>query len=846
MLPGDPRIILPAYSVRLLLRLVRMNKSIFVAAACALAACSSPAARPATGPAPSAPAQSSFAQRVAGMARQDGYFPLYTDAKTGKLMLEVRRVGEDFLYLNSLATGIGSNALGLDRGTIGDGVVVRFERHGPKLLLVEQNTGFRAVSGSAAEQRAVAESFPTSVRGAFPVVAEEGGRILIDATDFFLQDAFGVAGQIRRAGQGEFRMDRERSTIYLPRTKSFPTNTEIESLLTWASDNPGPEIVRHTPDGRSLSLRQHHSFVELPPPGYRPRAFDPRIGFFPLTFFDFSQPLDRAFQQRWITRWRLEKKDPSAARSEAVRPIVYYLDPGIPEPYRTAFREGASWWNRVFEAAGFINAFQVMDLPEGVDPMDARYSVVQWVHRTDPGFSIGPSFTDPRTGEIIKAAVRMDSYRSLTDYNIFAGTLPTVVEPVGDWVASLGGDDGEAFALARRRQHVAHEIGHTLGLAHNFTASTYGRASVMDYPGPLIELRNGRIDLSRAYRAGPGAYDTLAIRYAYTPFATPEDEARGLRDIMAEGMRRGLRFMGDRDADEAGMMPGVTRWANGPDRIAELRRTMEVRRFLLDRFNTAAIRPGEPMYLLSQRLAPVYLHHRYALEAAIKSIGGLEYTFALAGDAQVPATIHDPAEQRRALDLLVRAMQPEELAIPERVAALIPPPPFGYSGNAQSFASPGGGAFDPLAAAEGLSASIANGVLHRERAARLVSFHARNPAAPSLDEVIGRLVDGTWGAPASSNPRDAALRRVAQRAVLDRLIALAADRMAVPQARATAELHLSRLADRLRARRAGDVAQRAHDEHAAREIRRFLERAAPPTEPTQPLPLPPGTPIGSP
>ena len=804
--------------------------------------------RPAATPAPAAqPAQGGFAQRTGGAQRQDGFFPLYYDARAGKLFLEVRRVGEDFLYLNSLATGIGSNALGLDRGTIGEGVVVRFERHGPKLLLIEQNTTFRAVNATSdAERRAVEESFPTSVRGAFPVLAEEGGRILIDATDFFLQDAFGVAGQIRRGSQGEFRLDRERSAIYLPRTKSFPKNTEIEALLTWASDNPGPEIVRHTPDGRSLSLRQHHSFVELPAPGYRPRAFDPRVGVNGMGIYDFSRPFTERYAQRWASRWRLEKKDPSAAMSEPVRPIVYYLDPGIPEPYRTAFREGASWWNKVFEAAGFINAFRVEDLPEGADPMDARYSVVQWVHRTDPGFSIGPSFTDPRTGEIIKAAVRMDSHRSLTDYNIFAGTLPTAVEPVGDWVATLeGGVDGNEFALSRRRQHVAHEIGHTLGLAHNFIASSYGRASVMDYPGPLIELRNGRIDLSRAYRAGPGAYDTLAIRYAYTPFATPAQEAAGLRAIVADGVRRGIRFMADRDADEVGgMMPEVTRWANGADRAAELERTMEVRRFLLSRFSMAAIRPGEPMYLLSERLAPVYLHHRYALEAAVKAVGGLQYTFALAGDGQA-ATILDPAVQRRSLALLVRAIQPEELAIPERVAALIPPPPFGSGSNAQSFASPAGGAFDPLAAARSLSSSVVDGVLHRERAARLVSFHARNPAAPSLDEVMTRLVDGTWGAPTPSNARDAELRRVAQRAVLDRLVALAADRQAVTQARASAELQLALLADRLRARRAGDLAQRAHEELAARDIRRFLERSANPTEPTQPVPLPPGTPIGN-
>lgn len=825
-----------------------------VLAACASASAQGPVpASPATGAADALP---SISRKTAGLERNDGYFPFYHEAKTGKLYLEVSRLGEEFLYLNSLATGIGSNALGLDRGTIGAEALVRFERHGRRLLLVQLNTAYRAQTDDEALVRSVEESFAISVLGAFPIIAEEGGRLLVDATEFFLQDAFDVRGRLRRAQQGEFRLDRERSALWMQRTRAFPKNTEVEVLLTFASESPGPEIRRHTPDGRSLSLRQHHSFVELPPPGYRPRKFDPRIGLFPVTFLDFARAFDEGYEERWITRWRLEKKDPSAAISEPVEPIVYYLDPGIPEPYRSAFREGAMWWNRVFEAAGFKDAFRVEDLPPDADPMDARYSVIQWIHRSEPGFAIGPSFRDPRTGEIIKAAVRMDSHRSLTNFNIYAGTRPAIAEgwaqcslgdaAPGDWIATLDpATDAEAFAMARRRQHTAHEVGHTLGLSHNFIAGSQNRSSVMDYPGPLIRLgANGQLDLSDAYREGPGAYDSLAIRFAYTEFATPEEEERGLEAIVQEMIREGIRFMADADAAESGTVPEVTRWLNGTDAVAEVERTMEVRDVLLSRFSAAAIRPGEPMWLLNERLAPVYLHHRYALEAAIKAIGGMDYTFALKGDGQTPTQILDPARQRAALDRLVAALQPAELAIPDEVVAMIPPRPFGYRSNQWTLPSAAGPAFDPLAAARSLSAFIVDGVLHRDRAARVVAFHARNPANPSLDEVIGKLVDGTWGARPASRPGEQALRRVAQRVVLDRLIALAGDPQATVEVRAAAEWRLLELAEALEMTAPGDAAERAHRALAARDIRRFIERRDEATERSKPLPTPPGTPIG--
>ncbi len=766
-----------------------------------------------------------IAQATAGATRQPGFFTLYYNDKTGKLQMEVARLGQDFLYLNSLATGLGSNDLGLDRGTIGNEAVVRFERMGDKLFLTSRNLAYRATSGSDALARSVEESFASSVLAAFPIVVEENGRYLIDVTDFFLQDIFNVRGVIQRSQQGSFRLDRSRSAIYPPRTKSFPKNTEIEAVLTFESDAPGREITRHTPDGRALTLRQHHSLVELPDDNYRPRAFDPRVGVFATSFQDFSRSFNEQPEQRWIARWRLQKRNPNAARSEPVTPIVYYLDPAVPEPYRTAFRQGASWWNQVFEAAGFINAFQVRDLPPDVDPMDARYSVVQWVHRSDPGFSIGPSFVDPRTGEIIKAAVKMDTYRSITDYNIFAAMLPAIGEAA----------DGTEFVMARRRQHVAHEIGHTLGLAHNFISHAYGRASVMDYPAPLITLDNsGRLDYSRAFRDGPGSYDSLAIRYAYSQFHSPEAERAGLQAIVDEGLQKGIRFLSDRDVG-AGVIPEVTQWLNGSDAVDELRRVTAVRKVLLEKFNESAIRPGEPMFMLNERLVPAYLHHRYALDATVKTVGGMEYTYALRGDGQTPTRIVPAGEQRAALRELAAALQPEALAIPPRVVALIPPPPYGYSSDAWSFASPTGVVFDPLGAARALASFVADGVFNPARMARVISFHARTGELPA-DEVVRTLTDAVFSG-SESNAYRAALRLVAQRAVVDALLGLAVDTRSTAEVRAVAESHLDRIANSL-----ARSTEAAHGS-MVRDIRNWLDRRIAPPARTAPVTLPPGTPI---
>ena len=787
-----------------------------------------------------------------GFEKRDGYLPLYWDGARGRLLLE-GRAGEEFLFLPSLATGIGDVDLGLDRGTIGDAQLARFERAGPRATLVLENPAFRATGGNEALERSVRESFATSTLGAFDVLAQDGERVLVDATSLVLSDVMDVRGALR--GQGTFVLDRDRGTVYLPRTKGFPRNTEVEATLTFMSDNPGRAVRAHAPEGRAVTLRQHLSFVELPDPGYRPRRFDPRIGLFALAFWDYAKPFDQDPVTRYIIRHRLEKKDPAAALSEPVQPIVYYLDPGVPEPYRSAFHEGAMWWRAVFEAAGFKNAFPIEDMPPDMDPMDARYNVIQWVHRDSPGYSIGPSFVDPRTGEIIKAAVRMESERSLSDYNIYAGTLPTRAE--ADWQAGPLGDAGlarwltgldtsasaEAFVMARRRQHAAHEVGHTLGLAHNFIAAADGRASVMAYPAPLIRLSNGRLDLSQAYRNGPGAYDSLAIRYAYTVFP-PDKEAAGLDAIVQDELRSGVRFLTNPDEGSDNSYPENTTWVNGKDAVEELPRVTAVRRFLIDHFDERAIAPGEPLALLNKRFATVYLHHRFTLDAVVKAVGGMEYQYAVRGDALPPTTLIPAARQRRALELVLDALQPDALAVPERVLRLLAPTPFGYEHDAWAFSSAAAPAFDQLSAARALATQVIGGVLAPARAARVAAFHDRDAREPSLTEVVGRIVERTWVAGGAARTDHPALGRVVQRVVVDQLIALASDERATPESRAAAEWGLRRVA-RLASAATAEPDAQAHRQLVTADIERFMGRRDVGTSRRPGPASPPGVPIGS-
>jgi hypothetical protein len=780
-------------------------------------------------------ASSGFSQNLdlSKLSKKDGFVPFYLDEEKGKIYLEITALDKEFLYVNSLTAGVGSNDIGLDRGQLGEDRLVEFRRTGNKVFLVHKNVGFRAYTSNPYEAKSIQDAFAESILWGFEIVQKNGESYIVDATNFYLQDAHGVGETLTRTRQGTYRVEASRSGLYFPMTKNFPKNTEVEATITLTGTGAGGNLRSVTPTPEAVSVRMRHSFIELPDL-YSMRKFDPRAGYFFISYQDYTTPIAEPLVKRFISRHRLEKKDPSAAVSEVVEPIVYYLDRGTPEPVASALIEGGNWWAQAFEAAGFKNAFRVELAPEGLDLLDVRYNVIQWVHRSTRGWSYGSSVRDPRTGEILKGHVSLGSLRVRQDYLIAQGLLQPFEE------GKAADPKLMEMALNRLKQLSAHEIGHTIGLAHSYATSANSRSSVMDYPHPMItETASGQLDFSQAYDLKIGEWDKWAIKYGYGNPAPGQSEEEFLEKTLLDTYAAGFEFITDSDSrDPSGVHPRSHLWDNGASASEEMMRLLRLRENRMKSFGMNAIRTGEPTAILEEVFVPLYLMHRYQLEATSKLIGGVDYNYKVKGDNQPEQKWVSAKDQNDALKALLTTISPSQLEVPAHILALIPPRPYGYGRNRETFPSRTGPTFDPIAPAENIVNVTFSFLFESGRANRVYLQNLQDKSLPGFESVLNQVTAQVFASTLPGGLKDE-IKLMTEATYVDHLIELSKNADASQTVRAITRKELEKIAEMT----AGSGILAAHRNYLEDKIEAYLELPETLSAP-QVLKVPDGAPIG--
>ncbi len=774
-----------------------------------------------------------FLSEKKNLLKFEGLFDFYYSEAEGNIYLEVDKLDTEFLYVHSLRTGLGSNDIGLDRGQLGGGEVVKFVKAGNKLLLIQPNLQYRANTENELEKRSINEAFARSVLFGFEIKETVANKHIIDLSPFLLLDTHEVAKSLKDHKEGTYKLDKTRNALWMERTKAFPKNVEFEALLTFVGEPTGNNLSSVAPNPNSVSVIQHHSFVALPDNDYKPRVFDPRCGSYPMMYLDYSSPIWEPITKRFITRHHLEKKDKNAAISEAVEPIIYYLDPGTPEPIRSALMEGASWWNQAFVAIGYKDAFQVKLLPADADPMDVRYNVIQWVHRSTRGWSYGSTITDPRTGEIIKGHVSLGSLRIRQDFMIAQALMnKPFAERDDNYQQMLD------MALARIRQLSAHEVGHTLGFAHNFAASTNHRASVMDYPHPIITLKDGQLDFSNAYATGIGDWDKVTVAYSYSDIPNGVTEKTALSSILDEAFTKGLRYMSDGDAHaQGGAHSKAHLWDNGVNASEELENLLKIREVAMANFSEDNIRTGEAYTVLEDVFVPLYFYHRFQTEAAVKLIGGLDYNYAVKGGSGHIVKTLPKKTQKDALEAVLKTLESKTLAIPEDKLKLFPPRAYSYWRSRESFKSNMSVAFDALGAAATACDMTLKLLLHPHRANRLVQQKATDSKNLGLEEVLDELVKTAFSTSENSSYIKE-VQRTIQFETLQHLMILAISKQSIPQTKGIVNQTIDDLAKDLSGKEDVFSRQLTREITTFRKDPREFKVISPPK-------IPDGSPIGS-
>ena len=715
----------------------------------------------------------------------NGFFDFKYEEKSNKIFLEVDKLNYDFLYIHSLTTGLGSNDIGLDRGQLGDQKIVRFKKYGNKLLLIQPNQKYRAYTDNILEKKSVKEAFAFSVIYGFEIIDSDSGSYKIDLTPFLMQDAHGVSDRLNNLKQGNYKIDLSKSSIELTNTKAFPKNVEFEALLTYKGRPNSYLIPSVSPDSKLISLIQHHSFIELPDDNYSTREFDPRSGAIMTSYMDYATEIEKPIIKRKIIRHRLKKKNVNSEYSDPEEPIIYYLDPGTPEPVKSALIEGALWWNDAFEEIGFKNAFQVKVLPEGADPMDCRYNMIQWVHRSTRGWSYGASVVDPRTGEIIKGHVSLGSLRIRQDFLIAQSLMNRPYE--------FDNDNDQPMlelALARIRQLSAHEVGHTLGFAHNFASSSNNRASVMDYPHPLLAINKDGIDFSNSYSVGIGDWDKVSVAYSYSEI-NDQNEKPFLDKILENAYKKGLRFITDSDArSSSGSHVNAHLWDNGKNVTQNLNEIFKIREKAISNFSEYNIKKGEPFSKLEDLFVPLYFMHRYQTEAVIKLIGGMDYNYSTRGDGQLIVKDLEYKIQNDALQSVLKSLDAKHLTIPKNILNLFPPRAYGYPSNRESFKGRTGVSFDPFSAAQTASEFSINLLLNTERLNRIKVQSSVNSSRFNLNKLFDDILSSTFG----KNHKDEYLneiQHIINTNILTYLLKITIDKNAFVQVQNTANKYIN-------------------------------------------------------